>query len=360
MNRNLEIAKKLDSRARSAAQDYLRLETELLNIIVEMDKQKSFHYLGFPSLFQYVTEELKLSPNIAYTFINVARKSHEVPELKDEIARGLSIYKAKKMTSVINKDNHGTWLQIAKEKTHKQLEREVAMAAPREAVRERMAYLPLNVEGEEKVIVKTSVPRVHFQSGVSEKFMLKFSRAKDLLSQKRKRNANYEATLEAAVDALLEKIDPIRKAERQNIRSRLKVGHGSKINAGKVGGQPVIKSEEGAKKMSTEDRFFLEHEEPESSVDSCKIEKVDQVSIETNASLVRRKSSRRVAIPANIAHQVRLRDRDQCRHTDGLGKRCSQRRYLEIHHIQPVAKGGSNDLSNLTTLCSGHHKIMHL
>ncbi len=62
----------------------------------------------------------------------------------------------------------------------------------------------------------------------------------------------------------------------------------------------------------------------------------------------------RTKIPASIIHQVHLRDRGRC-----TFKSCNETRWLDVHHRIPIAQGGDNSISNLTTLCSAHHKMLH-
>ncbi|MCI0585839.1 MAG: HNH endonuclease, partial [Planctomycetes bacterium] len=38
---------------------------------------------------------------------------------------------------------------------------------------------------------------------------------------------------------------------------------------------------------------------------------------------------------------------------------CTNRLWLEVHHLVPRAAGGSNDAGNLATLCSTHHGLIH-
>ncbi|NJN74074.1 MAG: HNH endonuclease [Limnothrix sp. RL_2_0] len=55
----------------------------------------------------------------------------------------------------------------------------------------------------------------------------------------------------------------------------------------------------------------------------------------------------RIPIPESVRQYVYQRDKYQC-------QRCGQKRQetkLSIDHIIPLAKGGSNDISNLQTLC---------
>lgn len=55
-----------------------------------------------------------------------------------------------------------------------------------------------------------------------------------------------------------------------------------------------------------------------------------------------------------LRQRVLSRDNYECQESDGY---CSGP--LQIHHIIPLSKGGSNDLSNLKTLCHYHHSLKH-
>lgn len=52
----------------------------------------------------------------------------------------------------------------------------------------------------------------------------------------------------------------------------------------------------------------------------------------------------RIIIPPEVRQYVFQRDHCQC-------KSCGSSTQLEIDHIIPLAKGGTNDISNLQTLC---------
>lgn len=64
-------------------------------------------------------------------------------------------------------------------------------------------------------------------------------------------------------------------------------------------------------------------------------------------------------VPNNARHQVAQRDQGQCVFIDEQGHRCVQRRFTDIHHIQPYSIGGRHEAENLATLCSTHHKAIH-
>jgi 5-methylcytosine-specific restriction endonuclease McrA len=39
------------------------------------------------------------------------------------------------------------------------------------------------------------------------------------------------------------------------------------------------------------------------------------------------------------------------------GKRCEETIRLNVDHIKPVARGGSNDITNLRLLCAKHNQL---
>ena len=64
---------------------------------------------------------------------------------------------------------------------------------------------------------------------------------------------------------------------------------------------------------------------------------------------------KRKAVTPALRKRIILRDRGRC-NTPG----CPHTKYLEIHHLIPQSRGGTNDPSNLTTVCGRCHKNIHL
>lgn len=67
-------------------------------------------------------------------------------------------------------------------------------------------------------------------------------------------------------------------------------------------------------------------------------------------------------IPDNTYDEVLARDKHSCRKCGwGIERRHSseRRQFLEIHHIDFHAKGGTNEPTNLVTLCNVHHDDVH-
>lgn len=59
-------------------------------------------------------------------------------------------------------------------------------------------------------------------------------------------------------------------------------------------------------------------------------------------------------VPPRLQRRVHARDGHRCR-ADGCRHTC----HLELHHIVPVACGGSTTIDNLVTLCAGCHRRLH-
>jgi 5-methylcytosine-specific restriction endonuclease McrA len=58
-------------------------------------------------------------------------------------------------------------------------------------------------------------------------------------------------------------------------------------------------------------------------------------------------------IPAAVKRAVWERDRGQCAFVGAAG-RCSERGFLEYHHVVPFADGGATTVENLELRCRAH------
>ncbi len=64
----------------------------------------------------------------------------------------------------------------------------------------------------------------------------------------------------------------------------------------------------------------------------------------------------RVALPTQMKQQVWNKADGRCEYVY-QGRRCSSHYLVEIDHAQPLALGGSNELSNLKLLCKQHNRF---
>ncbi len=64
-------------------------------------------------------------------------------------------------------------------------------------------------------------------------------------------------------------------------------------------------------------------------------------------------------IPLSVKHPVVKRDDWRCTYVSEDGRRCEEKRWLALHHVREVARGGLNTVDNLRILCRSHHKLVH-
>ncbi len=353
-------AMRIHQNALQIVKQYRKCEVNLIEILQAADKHKVYFTLGHNSLFRYAVDGLGLSEEVAYIFINVARKAREVPALKEAIAHGqITVSKAKRITPVLNQQNQKQWLDLAKSESKREIERLVAATSPKLQVRDKTAYVnPLN-EVKERVAVKES--RVQLQVGIAEEVMLKIRRAQEVLSQKRQRPVSLEEVLHSAFSMYLSKEDPLEIAKRQKIKGRL----------GPTESQPTEQMaplNETAKAKFTEQDLAVE----------SRFSAESRVSAESRASegnnpqvpgpvpYIKTPGTRedvgaheRKPVSAELRHKLTLKFQGQCAHVDQNGNRCSERKFLHVHHVHPVSNGGRNELNNLILLCAGHHRMIH-
>jgi len=88
----------LHERAVTITKKFHHTESELIDVLQEIDEHKVFLAFGYSSLYDYATKSLKLSEANASNFITVARKSIIIPELKLAIRDGsLTVSKGRKI-----------------------------------------------------------------------------------------------------------------------------------------------------------------------------------------------------------------------------------------------------------------------
>jgi 5-methylcytosine-specific restriction endonuclease McrA len=59
-------------------------------------------------------------------------------------------------------------------------------------------------------------------------------------------------------------------------------------------------------------------------------------------------------IPASVKREVWRRDDGRCAYT-GRDGRCTERSFLEYHHVQPYAAGGAATVANIELRCRAHN-----
>jgi hypothetical protein len=399
-----EKTRAIHARALTATMNFKRAESELIDILSEMEESRGYLEFEVTSIYAYAAEVLKLSEDISYNLIAIARKSREVPAHKEAIRSGTTTAsKARKVISVITEENQDAWLNLLAEAPARKIEKEVARVNPKAATPEVMKY--------------TSADRLSLHLGVSENLAEKIKRLQDLVAQKAGFTATIEDALDTAISEYLERHDPVRKAERiiarkkkmknseQTTKSANEImesrgrEHHANIESGRYAvnlstpntntntkvdrlmpgnatlnnapdGLPLTNSKLASLATSvgpSKSEFAIQatslrQKKSDPRIDlanSPRVEsatKTNSTSVTLSKTSVTGRNSRRQTIPSKIKHQVHFRDGFQCTHVTSNGKRCTNSRYLDLHHIVPVAFGGRDVPENLVTLCWQHHR----
>jgi len=62
-------------------------------------------------------------------------------------------------------------------------------------------------------------------------------------------------------------------------------------------------------------------------------------------------------VPASVRRNVYQRDQARCTYVDDAGRRCCETHRLELHHVDPFARGGAQTTDNLTLRCKAHNAL---
>lgn len=285
----------LHEKAIHCAKEYLRCEKELLSVLIEMDRKRVFSELGYTGVFAYGVKALGFSESQANYFSSVVRKIREVPQLKTAIDQD---------ELTISKARRIT--SVITQETHQDWIHRAKTMSQKELEKKVAEVNPRAVQERVKAV---SATRYELKFGITEALHQDWKRVMDLNSKKKGKNSSMEEAFEMMTRYFLDREDPIRKAERASVRS----------------GKPAMQ------------------EKPESR------QKSNQKGGPASVAGIR---SRR--IPHHVVHEVNLRDLGKCQ-IEG----CENRRFVDLHHIQPFSEGGTHAAQNLTTVCSQHHNIIH-
>jgi hypothetical protein len=334
---------RLHSRAQNLSQMHRELEAKLCACLREIDQTRLYRKLGVPSLFQYAVQVLKLSESVAYAFITVSRTSREIPEFETAInEKSLSVAKASRMVARLTRDNAKEVIEFAKSHTSREIDLEMARRNPKSARTDRMR--PLDAETFE------------LRAQVSRELQEKIKRLESILAQK-DQATTLSHVLEFAVMEALKVHDPVLKAERVSARAQRKSQSQSQnlIDSGLSMVKDTLSSSDELCLVRVSQASGPTSSEPSGS------------GSEPNAMLPLPDTKRdnepkrieRRPLAAHVKHALFLRTHGRCTYVNERGERCNSDRYLHVHHIRALSQGGTDDLGNLTHLCSFHHELVH-
>jgi 5-methylcytosine-specific restriction endonuclease McrA len=296
----------------------VKKENQLLHVIIEyikeIDSRRLYFDLGYPSLFEYLTKEMKYSAGSAQRRIDAARLSREIPSVSQKIQAGtLNLHQVSELQRAVRqvaKNAVGSEGIIPKE-TKEKLIQELENKSNQET--QKLISQELNIQPVE--IEKSRVQKdesVRLELTLSKEQMAKLQKCKELLSHTIP-GASMAEIIEALSDELIKRKDlSLPKRSKSEIHCHMEV--------------------------------------------SCPL---DQISVRSDIKTVSDTDAvaeSRTNISVVTKRLVFQRDRS-CRYQDPeTGHRCESRYLLQVDHKVPVWAGGGNNLKNLQLLCAAHNQ----
>lgn len=324
----IEALKKLPNtqlleQTQSLVQEERRLGIQIIHRLKEISRRRLYSELGFSSLFVYLVKQLCYPETTAYRLMTAMELLTEEPELEKKIEAGkLSISTLSQVQSYCQAQKKENGFEVKPEEkqkilvavegcTRKQAEKVLASLHPEK---------PLSkVRESERPVAKN---QTEIRMVIDDELLAKLKRIKGLLGHKNV-NPSYAELAELMAEIVLEKIDPIRKAQK------------------------------GKEKQAK-----VEHAEAHPSVT---LEATNPVGVPTDSvkpatfpGKPDRPRSR--YIDAQTQRAVWVNAGGRCEFVSPeTGRRCDETHQLEIDHQILFGQGDGHDLANLTLLCRSHN-----
>ncbi len=334
----------------------------------EILNRKLYIELGYSSINQYAMTELGFSKSRTGDFLSLCRTFKRLPELRAKVETGDMKYTtARVLAGVMNESNQDDWLKAAHNKSRREVEHAVKRAKKEagEKAAGMINFLPLSDENEMKTELAgtESTPQGSSQPEAAsprntrplpaavvpvrvnlEMSPTQYARYEKLWEMLRKRNDISSDKVEALLEIMESFIHGKKTEAREGDRSSGKKS--TRVDLSDNSLPPVqIHIHQCPECASTtvptgKGELNISGTELDKALCDCQI----KVPGKRNTT----------SIPPAVRRQVLATARHQCQRPG-----CHHTRFLEIHHILPRSRGGSNQPENLMALCSTCHRLIH-
>jgi hypothetical protein len=312
-------------------QNSRRIEADLIAHMAEVDERRLYRKTS-SSMYSYCTDILHLAEHEAFLRIKVARASREHPVLLEMLADGrLHLSGIVVLRPHLTEDNREMLLNRAVHKTRRQIEELVAELSPKPDVPSTIRKLP---ERKKK-------PGPSQNEQVPEPVKASNSESTQKAPEVRE-NAPKPTAPPASRPAVVEPLS----AATYKIQFTASAGLRNKLEEL----QALMRSSGSESDLA-------------SVVDAAVTEKLEKLKAKRYGTTKSPRKSLEETdtspysryIPFPVRRAVRERDRDRCTFVAADGRRCTETRHLEFHHIQPFGRGGDHSVGNICLLCRAHN-----
>jgi hypothetical protein len=304
---------------------------ELVAHLAALDARPALYAAeGHGSLFTYCTEVLRLSEDATCNRIQAARACRDFPMILDLLASGaMSLTSIRMLRPHLTPENHEAVLARACGRSRRAIEALVAELAPRPDVPSSVRKLPAAVPAPTFLPAATSpATRVEVATPGSPESAPPVSSPPPPLTTRR---------------PIIQTTSP------ERYRVQFTIGKESHDKLRRV--QVLLRRE-------------IPDGDPAAIFDravSLLLERVEKAKLGAAAKPrparpIRPGADRQRDIPSHVQRAVSQRDRGQCAFVSKGGHRCTERTFLEFHHIVPYALGGLATVENISLRCRRHNQ----
>jgi len=311
---------------------------------------------GYGSLFDYCTGALHLSEDAACNRIDAARAGTQFPVILDMLVAGsLTLTSVRKLRNHLTAENHQAVLDRAMHRTKDEIEALVAELAPKPDVPASVRKLPVataplsRVDGPNLPTLLDPLPDA----------------AASLAPPPTARSETPELELRVRPPSVEPRVSrPIVQAlAPERYRVQFTIGQETHERLRRV--QALLRRQiPDGDPAAIFDRALCLLEEMEGKKRGLpakprprNYEKRIRSGTDNRASSPGTAQEQRSRhIPAAVKRAVWWRDAGQCAFVSEGGRRCAERSFLELHHIQPFALDGPATVGNIALRCRGHNQ----
>ena len=289
-------------------------------------------HLGHGSFSEYVERLLGYSPRATREKLRVAEALETLPSAARALQTGAMTWcAARELTRVATPETESAWLEAARGKTTRELERLVAG--------KRLGELPPKPGDPDP-------PRRHvLRFEVAPETLATFRDAMQSLRRATGANVDDDALLlEMARRVLGAPPDDGRSMHRISYEMCPGCGHGAQI----ASGERIPVGPDVLAMAACDGEHIQAREIPANENHTVRPSEDAPAASATHVGRARQ------AIPPALRRAVLLRDRQSCR-VPG----CKNSHFVDVHHVCARSEGGEHTLDNLVTLCTAHHRAAH-
>jgi hypothetical protein len=323
------------------ARDERHATAQLIVHLAELDARHLYLGEGHSSLFTYCRDALGLSDDAAYNRVEAARACRLFPRILDQLVDGsLTVTSVRLLARHLAAENHRDLLAAASHRSKREVEELIARRFPKPDTPSSVRKVPERRRS--PVLVAPTLPMTGPAQAVVAPVMTIAPAAPVLTAPEIVSPRPAPSAYRPAVKPLAADRYEVRFTASATTRDKLRVAQDLLRHAIPSGDVAAIF-----------DRALSALIEAHSHAKMAVVRRPAKTRQVTTS--VRRvvDASRHVA--AEVRRVVWVRDGGRCAFLAVSGHRCSERAFLEYHHVVPYGIGGKATIANIQLRCRAHN-----